>query len=171
MRIGVDYYPEQCDESCWPVDVELMSKAGVSIVRVAEFAWSRMEPGEGRMEFAWLDRILAMLQEAGIDVVLGTPTSTPPAWLHAKYPDIYPADKRKYRLGFGTREQRCLNNDDMRVHSRRIVETMAKRYGGHPAVIGWQTDNEFSANLLLLPGMRAEFQDVAAREVRLARRA
>lgn len=151
MKVGADYYPEQCDESCWPTDVELMARAGISVVRMAEFAWSRMEPIEGQFEFDWLDRILDRLQGAGIEAVLGTPTSTPPAWLHARYPEIYPTDQRQYRLGFGTREQRCLNNPDMRTHGRRIVEAMAQRYAQHPAVIGWQTDNEFSANLCYCP--------------------
>lgn len=151
MRTGVDYYPEQCDESYWRTDAELMAEAGMSVVRLAEFAWSRMEPAEGRYEFGWLDRVLDLLYAKGIEAVLGTPTSTPPAWLHARFPEIYPADKRKYRLGFGTREQRCLNNPDMRAYGRRIVEAMARHYAGHPAVIGWQTDNEFSANLCYCP--------------------
>ena len=158
MQVGVDYYPEQCEESCWPVDVELMAGAGISIVRLGEFAWSRMEPVEGRFEFGWLDRVLGLLHKAGIQAVLGTPTSTPPAWLHARYPEIYPADQRKYRLGFGTREQRCLNNPEMRTYGRRIVTAMAQHYAGHPAVVGWQTDNEFSANLCYCPVCAEKFR-------------
>lgn len=159
MKIGVDYYPEQCGESYWREDVNLMVKAGISVVRVAEFAWSRMEPAEGRFAFSWLDRILGLLHQSEIEVVLGTPTATPPAWLHAQHPDIYPTDQRKYRLGFGTREQRCLNNPDMRAHARRIVEAMASRYANHPAVVGWQIDNELSANLCYCPVCAEQFRD------------
>ncbi|MCC6698528.1 MAG: beta-galactosidase [Candidatus Hydrogenedentes bacterium] len=151
MRIGVDYYPEQCDESCWAEDIALMRAAEISVVRMAEFAWSRLEPAEGSYEFSWLDRILDKLHAVGIQAVLGTPTATPPAWLHARFPEIFPADKRQYRLGFGTREQRCLNNPDMRAHGRRIVEALARHYAKHPAVIGWQTDNELAANLCYCP--------------------
>ena len=158
MKVGVDYYPEQCDVSCWPDDIRLMTQAGISVVRMAEFSWSRMEPAEGQFDFAWLDRILNMLHQGGIQVVLGTPTATPPAWLHARYPDIFPADKRKYRLGFGTREQRCLNNPDMRLYGVRIVTEMAQRYAAHPAVIGWQTDNELTANLCYCPICTKQFQ-------------
>lgn len=158
MIIGVDYYPEQCDESCWPTDVDLMTKAGISLVRMAEFSWSRLEPQSGRLDFSWLDRVLGLLHDAGVQAVLGTPTATPPAWLHAQYPDIYPADKRKYRLGFGTREQRCLNNDAMRLHSRRIVTELVRHYADHPAVIGWQTDNELTANLCYCPLCAEKYQ-------------
>jgi beta-galactosidase len=135
-----------------------MTKAGISIVRMAEFAWSRLEPEHGRYEFAWLDRILDTFQAGGIHVVLGTPTAAPPAWLHAMHPDIYPVDKRRYRLGFGTREQRCMNNDRMRVHSRRIVEALAQRFADHPAIIGWQTDNELSGNLCYCPVCEQKFR-------------
>lgn len=158
MRVGVDYYPEQCAESCWPTDIDLMTKAGISIVRMAEFSWCRMEPTEGRFDFSWLDRVLELLHKAGIEVVLGTPTATPPAWLHARYPEIYPMDQRKYRLGFGTREQRCLNNPDMRAHGRRIAEEMARHFAGHPSVIGWQIDNELAGNLCYCPLCQEQFQ-------------
>jgi len=124
-----------------------MREAGISVVRLAEFAWCRMEPGERRYDFDWLDRALAILHHEGIRAVLGTPTAAPPAWLHERYPDIYPADARQYRLGFGTRLQRCLNNDIMRAYARRVTEAMAEHFGGNPAVIGWQIDNEFEANL------------------------
>ncbi len=157
LQIGADYYPEQCSESCWPTDVALMNEAGVSIVRMAEFAWSRMEPAEGQYAFEWLDRILDLLHQGGIQAVLGTPTATPPAWLHARYPDIYPMDQRKYRLGFGIREQRCLNNDNMRAYGQRIIEAMARRYAEHPAVVGWQIDNELSANLCYCPICHEKF--------------
>ena len=117
-----------------------------------------MEPAEGNFQFSWLDRVLDLLHARGIQAVLGTPTSTPPAWLHARHPEIYPADQRKYRLGFGTREQRCLNNPAMRDHGRRIVEEMAKHYAENPAVVGWQTDNEFAANLCYCPVCAEKFR-------------
>ena len=78
IRIGVDYYPEQWDEALWEKDANMMKEAGVSIVRLAEFAWSRMEPREGEFDFAWLDKIIDIFAGLEIDVVLGTPTCTPP---------------------------------------------------------------------------------------------
>jgi len=146
MRVGVDYYPEHWEESRWQIDARLMREAGISVVRLAEFSWCKMEPEEGKYDFGWLDRALEVLYKEGIQAVLGTPTATPPAWLHQRY-DIYPRDARRYPLGFGTRLQRCLNHPVMRRYSRLITEAMVSHYANHPAVIGWQTDNEFEANL------------------------
>lgn len=146
MRVGVDYYPEHWEEERWRTDARLMREAGISVVRLAEFSWCKLEPEEGKYDFSWLDRALDVLYGEGIQAVLGTPTATPPAWLHQRY-DIYPRDARRYPLGFGTRLQRCLNHPVMRRYSRLITEAMVGHYAQHPAVIGWQTDNEFEANL------------------------
>ncbi|MCC6728665.1 MAG: beta-galactosidase [Chthonomonadales bacterium] len=159
MLVGVDYYPEHWPEERWPVDARLMREAGIGVARMAEFAWCRLEPREERFSFAWLDRALDVLDAQGVKAVLGTPTATPPAWLHERYPSIYPADPRGYRLGFGTRLQRCLNHPHMREHSRRITRAMAEHFADHPAVIGWQTDNEFEANLCYCPVCADAFRD------------
>ncbi|MDW8105780.1 MAG: beta-galactosidase, partial [Armatimonadota bacterium] len=142
----VDYYPEHEEESRWATDARLMREAGIRVVRLAEFSWCWLEPEEGKYDFGWLDRAIDTLYQEGIEVILGTPTATPPAWLHQRY-DIYPRDARRYPLGFGTRLQRCLNHPVMRRYSRLITEKMVSHYAKHPAVIGWQTDNEFEANL------------------------
>lgn len=136
-----------------------MREAGLDLVRLAEFAWCRMEPEEGRYEFEWLERAISTLSAEGIQVVLGTPTATPPAWLHERYPELYPADPRGYRLGFGTRLQRCLGNETMRAYSRRITEAMVNRFADNPAVIGWQTDNEFEANLCYCDDCARRFRE------------
>ena len=77
MKIGVDYYPEQWDSNLWRQDADKMKDAGVSIVRMGEFAWSRMEPREGEYDFNWLDEVISIFQEREIEVFLGTPTNTP----------------------------------------------------------------------------------------------
>lgn len=159
MRVGVDYYPEHWPEERWAEDARLMREAGLTVVRLAEFAWCRMEPAEGHYDFEWLERAIATLAAEGISVILGTPTATPPAWLHEKYPDLYPADPRGYRLGFGTRLQRCLGQETMRAYSRRITEAMVERFKDNRAVIGWQTDNEFEANLCYCPDCARRFRE------------
>ena len=88
MRIGVDYYPEHWPEEVWEQDADRMQDAGVSVVRMAEFAWSRLEPEEGVYEFGWLDRAVQVFTERGMDIVLCTPTCTPPQWMFHRYPEV-----------------------------------------------------------------------------------
>jgi len=156
--LGVDYYPEHWDEARWPADARLMREAGIGLVRLAEFAWSRLEPGEGDFQFAWLDRALDILGEAGIRAVLGTPTAAPPPWLVEKHPEILPVDDARQPLGFGARLHRCLANPTFRRYSRGITEAMARHYAGHPGVVGWQTDNELSGNRCYCDTCAARFR-------------
>ena len=78
LYFGADYYPEHWPEARWAEDVRLMKEAGFNVVRLAEFAWSKMEPQDGCFDFDWLDRAVALLADNGISVVLGTPTASPP---------------------------------------------------------------------------------------------
>ena len=88
MYVGVDYYPEHWPEERWPVDIALMREAGFNIVRLAEFAWHRLEPSEGHYELQWLRCVVDLFEENGIAVVLGTPTAVVPSWAALKYPEI-----------------------------------------------------------------------------------
>jgi beta-galactosidase len=104
MYFGVDYYPEhwvfpyagtaEAPESRWEEDVQLMLEAGVNVVRMGEFAWGLYEPEEGRYNFDWMRRAMDLFGDAGIKVVLGTPTAAPPIWLARKHPEILPVDER-----------------------------------------------------------------------------
>ena len=92
MRFGVDYYPEQCGREHWEWDADKMVELGVDVVRMAEFAWAKMEPSEGQYDFAWLDEAIDIMGRRGIKSVLGTPTPTPPIWIIEKNPEILPVD-------------------------------------------------------------------------------
>jgi beta-galactosidase len=140
---GVDYYPEHWPEERWPVDARLMAEAGFNVVRLAEFAWSKMEPVEGSFDFGWLDRAVGTLQSYGLKVVLGTPTASPPPWLMSKNPELFRVRQDGVRLTYGNRREYCPNHPLYHDHIRSIVSAMAEHYAGHPAVIGWQIDNEF----------------------------
>lgn len=142
---GVDYYPEAWDESQWEKDAEMMQAAHINFVRMAEFAWAKMEPEEGKFDFAWLDRALKVLNAHGIRAVLGTPTVCPPAWLYAKYPDIAAMDENGVRYRFGSRRNYCLHNPHFLAATRAIVKAMAEHYKNNPSVLGWQIDNEFGS--------------------------
>jgi beta-galactosidase len=143
LHLGAAYYPEHWPEERWPEDIRLMKEASFSVVRMAEFAWSTLEPAEGEFHFEWLDRAIQMLADSGIVSVLGTPTATPPAWLTAAYPDIFAVDEHGRRVQHGNRCHYCPTSPDMLNASHRIVQAMAERYGPNPYVIGWQIDNEF----------------------------
>jgi beta-galactosidase len=142
FRFGVDYYPEQWPESRWPEDARLMKQAGINVVRLAEFAWSKMEEQPGKFDFAWLDRILEILRSHGISAVLGTPSASPPPWLMTKYPDIFRVREDGRRVTYGNRCEFCPNNSTYLTFVQRIVAAMANHFASHPAVIGWQIDNE-----------------------------
>ena len=151
MFFGVDYYPEhwvyphagtpENPESRWHQDVLLMVEAGVNVVRMGEFAWGLYEPEEGKFDFSWMLRMMDLFKDAGIKVVLGTPTAAPPIWLAKKYPEILPLDADGLRRHEGTRRAVCLNNNIFRDHTERLVRELAKALGSHPQLIAWQVDN------------------------------
>jgi beta-galactosidase len=143
MYYGADYYPEHWPVARWPEDARLMKEAGFNVVRMGEFAWSKMEPREGTFDFDWLDRAIALLGEQGIQTVLGTPTAAPPAWLMRAYPECFLVDERGQRLTYGHRRNTCPTGAVYREYSGRIVTAMAKHYADNAHVIGWQIDNEF----------------------------
>jgi beta-galactosidase len=142
IAVGVSWYPEQWPEDRWDKDLAMMKATGFNTVRMAEFAWSRMEPEEGRFDFAWLDRAIAAARAHGMMVVLGTPTAAAPAWLTQKYPDVLRVDEDGTRAGHGARRQFSFASKRYRDFCRQIASEMAKRYGHNPAVVGWQIDNE-----------------------------
>ena len=154
---GVDYYPEHWPEERWPIDAQLMQEAGFNVVRLAEFAWSKMEPAEGQYDFDWLDRAIEILQSRGMKVVLGTPTASAPPWLMNKNPELFRVREDGQRVTFGNRREYCPNHPLYHEHTRRIVTKMAEHYTDHPAVIGWQIDNEFG-DRCYCPTCAASFQ-------------
>jgi beta-galactosidase len=150
MKLGVCYYPEQWPERLWADDAARMREMGLSRVRIGEFAWSRIEPEPGRFDWAWLDRAIATLHEAGLEVILGTPTATPPKWLVDAKPDILAWDEDGRPRRFGSRRHYCFSSAAFREEAARICSAVAARYGKHPAVVAWQTDNEYGCHDTIL---------------------
>jgi beta-galactosidase len=145
--LGVCYYPEHWPESIWQQDAQEMKALGLSYVRLAEFAWSKIEPQANSYNFAWLDKAIDILAGQGLKIVLCTPTATPPKWLIDKYPDILPVDIHTNNTrGFGSRRHYDFSSENYYRESMRISEVMAKRYANNPAVVGWQTDNEIACH-------------------------
>jgi beta-galactosidase len=144
LHLGAAFYPEQWPEVRWSEDIRLMRQAGLTVARLAEFAWSTLEPAESEFQFEWLDRAISMLAEAGIASVIGTPTAAPPAWLVQQHPDLMAVDESGRRVQFGNRCHYCINSAEFHVAVRRIVAAMAERFGVNSHVIGWQIDNEYN---------------------------
>jgi len=144
--LGVCYYPEHWHESRWQRDARRMRDIGITHVRIGEFAWSRIEPSRDRFDFGWLDRAFDVLAGAGLKIILGTPTATPPKWLVDECPDILPVDPEGRVRGFGSRRHYTFSSERWWKESARITEALARRYGRHAGLVGWQTDNEFGCH-------------------------
>ncbi|KAA3642148.1 MAG: beta-galactosidase [Chloroflexi bacterium] len=143
MEFGVCYYPEHWPPERWSVDAQMMREAGIRLVRIAEFAWQQMEPAEGHFEWDWLDQAIEVLAAQDLQIILGTPTAAPPAWLSHAYPEILLVDSEGRQRRFGSRRHYCPTQPTYHQHAKRIVGAMVERYAQHPAVVGWQIDNEF----------------------------
>ena len=165
--LGVCYYPEHWPETQWAEDAARMAALGLTWVRIGEFAWSRMEPTPGTYQWEWLDRAIATLGQAGLKVVLGTPTATPPRWMLDRHPDMLALDKDGKPRGFGSRRHYCFSHQGYRAECARIVTALAERYGRNPFVAAWQTDNEYACHATTLSysaAARSAFRDWLARK-------
>jgi beta-galactosidase len=143
LQLGSAWYPEQWNLEIVKEDIQLMQQLGFNTVRVGEFAWSTFEPREGEYNTQWLKDALDIAHAGGIRAVVCTPTPTPPLWLLKKYPEIGFMDQDGYQHKHGARQHACYNNLVFRRYSRAITEVMAREFSGHPALLAWQTDNEF----------------------------
>jgi beta-galactosidase len=140
--LGVAYYPEQWPRERWEIDAELMAQAGLRMVRVGEFAWAWLEPRAGTFELDWLEEVIDVLATRGLEVILGTPTAAPPAWLVGRHPEILPVREDGRVQPFGHRRHYCPNSRAMREATERIVVALADRFGRDERVVAWQIDNE-----------------------------
>lgn len=145
--LGVCYYPEHWPKEMWQDDLRRMKEHGIEVVRVFEFAWSVVEPYEGVYDYALFDSFLDLAAEEGVRVIMCTPTATPPAWLTAKHPEVLNADVDGNLMHHGHRRHYNYNSDTYIYYTERIVGRLAARYGQHPAIIGWQIDNEINCEI------------------------
>jgi beta-galactosidase len=160
ILMGVAWYPEQWPESRWEEDLRLMEAANLKVVRIAEFAWSRMEPLEGHYDLDWLERAISLAAKHHIVSVVGTPTATPPAWLTQKYSETLRMEPNGQRVTHGNRAHASVTSPRYLEFCRRIAEQMAIRLGHNPNVVGWQIDNEYGYALMSYDAVTSQrFQD------------
>ncbi|WP_422739062.1 beta-galactosidase [Micromonospora sp. WMMD729] len=146
IYFGGDYNPEQWPEQTWSEDVELMRRAGVNLVSVGIFSWALLEPHPGRFEFDWLDRVLDLLHDGGIQVDLAAATASPPPWLARAHPETLPRRADGAILWPGGRQAYCPSSPVFRERSLELVRAVAGRYAEHPAVVMWHISNELGCH-------------------------
>ncbi|MDJ0827306.1 MAG: beta-galactosidase [Rhodobacter sp.] len=158
--LGVCYYPEHWPEETWAGDARRMAETGLTWVRIGEFAWSKLEPSPGKLQFDWLDRAIDTLHAHGLKVILGTPTATPPRWMLTRHPDMLAVDAQRHPRKFGSRRHYCFSHPGYLDECKRIVTLLAERYG--QSVQAWQTDNEYGCHdttLSYSPAAQEEFRN------------
>lgn len=141
---GADYYPEQWLEhpEILEQDIEYLKRAKLNSVVLGVFAWSVLEPEEGRYQFEWLEKVIDRLYENDISVILATPSGARPKWLSDKYPEVLRVDENRFRNLFGGRHNHCCTSPVYREKTAAVNRELAKRFGKHPAVILWHLSNE-----------------------------
>lgn len=139
---GVYYYPEHWNPEQWERDFKQMHELGFEFTHFAEFAWAQLEPEEGKYDFAWLDKAVALAAKYDLKVIMCTSTATPPVWLSRKYPEILLKQENGTILDHGARQHASFASPIYRELAYKMIEQLAKHYGNDSRIVGWQLDNE-----------------------------
>jgi len=156
LLYGVAYYDEYMPYERLDKDVSMMKEAGINVVRIAESTWSTMEPQDGVYDFSHIDRVLNAMHKAGIHVIIGTPTYAVPTWLVKKYPDVLAITNRGQNQ-YGPRQNMDITNTHFLTYAERAIRKMLEHIKDHPAIIGYQVDNETKAYGTSGPNVQARF--------------
>ncbi|HET9172456.1 MAG TPA: beta-galactosidase [Actinospica sp.] len=159
VLFGAAYYHEYQPYERLKTDLDLMARAGFSVIRVGESVWSTWEPENGRFDLDWLEPVLDGAHERGIGVILGTPTYAVPPWLARQYPEIASEAATGRPRGWGARQEADFTHPAFRFHAERVIRRILERYTAHPAVIGFQVDNEPGLMLMHNHGVFQRFVD------------
>ena len=156
LLYGVAYYDEYMPYERLDKDVKMMKEAGINVVRIAESTWSTEEPQEGVYDFSHIDRVLNAMNKAGIKVIIGTPTYAVPTWLAKKYPDVLAVTPRGQNQ-YGARQNMDITNVHYLHYAEDIIRKILEHIKDHPAIIGYQVDNETKAYGTSGPNVQAQF--------------
>jgi beta-galactosidase len=156
LLYGAAYYDEYMPYHRLEKDVQMMKDAGINVVRIAESTWSTLEPQEGVYDFSHIDRVLNAMHAAGIQVIIGTPTYAVPTWLVKKYPDVLaitPWGPNQY----GPRQNMDITNKHFLEYAEKVIRKLLEHVKDHPAIIGYQIDNETKAYNTAGPEVQKNF--------------
>jgi beta-galactosidase len=153
---GVSYYDEYTPVDRIDEDFRLMKEANITVVRIAESTWGTLEPQPGVFNFSHVDRMLSAAQKYGIKVIVGTPTYAIPTWLARQHPDVL-VTRPEGQAKFGFRQNMDITNTHYRAAAQRVIEALIAHVAKHPAVIGYQVDNETKAYNTAGPNVQAAF--------------
>jgi beta-galactosidase len=142
VLFGAAYYHEYQPSPRLETDLDLMAAASFSVIRVGESVWTTWEPADNTFDLEWLAPVLDGAHARGISVILGTPTYAAPPWLARKYPEIAGEAQTGVRVPWGGRQEIDYTHPTFLFHAERVVRKIIARYADHPAVIGYQVDNE-----------------------------
>lgn len=141
LLYGAAYYDEYMPYDRLDKDVEMMKKAGINTVRIAESTWSTCEPQPGVFDFSHVERVMDAMEEAGINVIIGTPTYAVPTWMVKAHPDVL-AETVKGRGIYGARQIMDITHPVYLFYAERVIRELLKRTAHRKCVIGFQLDNE-----------------------------
>lgn len=144
LSLGTCYYPEHWNKALWKEDLQRMKANGIFTIRIAEFAWNKIEAHEGEFTFDFFDEFLDVAEEEKMNVIWGTPTATPPVWLTEKYPEALNCRMDGVPFRHGMRRHYNYNSPKYQELSARIVEKIAEHYAKRSCIVGWQIDNELN---------------------------
>ena len=144
IPFGGDYSPEQWPREVWNEDIRLMKELGVNTVTINVHSWIMSEKEDGKIDFSFLDEVVAMLKEAGIDIIMATATTAPPAWLYQKDYGILKTDIKGRPNKFGVREKFCPTSVTYREYARTFVTALANHFRNEKSILLWHLNNELS---------------------------
>ena len=142
VRFGAAYYAEYQPYDRLTTDLDLMVDAKINMIRVGESVWSTWEPREGQFDLDWLAPVLDDAHQRGIAAIIGTPTYAVPPWLRRTYPETTARSATGVEIPYGARQDVDYSHPGFRHLAERLIRKIVERYRDHPAVIGWQVDNE-----------------------------